>query len=132
MIASTKSRQKASSDFKESLDEVEAYLATDGICTNDLFCSPKIQEPGESGDATDTQGDALKRCQNRVYGGPCQDPEPKVSVLDEDGGECVAPESDEEVVDEMLYQSLMKNSTFRKSRKIVVPEPLISGDCTFF
>ncbi len=26
---------------KESLDEVEAYLGTDEICTNDLFGSPK-------------------------------------------------------------------------------------------
>ena len=45
---------EASSDRRESLDEVEAYLATDGICTNDLFGSPKIQQPSESGDATDT------------------------------------------------------------------------------
>jgi hypothetical protein len=50
---------KASSDSRENLDEVEAYLATDENCTNDLFGSPKIQQPGESGDATDTQGDAL-------------------------------------------------------------------------
>jgi hypothetical protein len=34
------------------------YLATDGIRTNDLFGSPMIQQPGESGNATDTQGDA--------------------------------------------------------------------------
>jgi len=38
---------EASSDLRESLDEVEAYLATGGICTNDLFGSPKIQQPGE-------------------------------------------------------------------------------------
>jgi hypothetical protein len=37
-------------------------------------------------------------------------------------------ESDEEVVDEMLYQSPMKNSTRSKSRKVVVPEPLILSD----
>ena len=48
---------EASSDSGESLDEFEAYLATDGICTNDLFGSPMIQQPGESQDATDTQGD---------------------------------------------------------------------------
>ena len=39
---------EASSDRRESLDEVEACLATDGICTNDLFGSPMIQQPGES------------------------------------------------------------------------------------
>ncbi len=32
-----------------------------------------------------------------------QVPEPEVSASDEDGGKCVAPKSDEEVVDEMLY-----------------------------
>ncbi len=57
-----------------------------------------------------------------------QDPEPEVSVSDEDGGECVAPESDEEVVDETFYQSPMKNRTMSKSRKVVVPEPLIPSD----
>ncbi len=48
--------------------------------------------------------------------------------MDEDGDECVAPESDEEVVDETLYQSPMKNHTMSKSRKVVVPEPLIPSD----
>ncbi len=45
---------KESVGSRESLDEVEAYLATKGICTNDLFGSPKIQQPGASGDAMDT------------------------------------------------------------------------------
>ena len=53
-----------------------------------------------------------------------QDPGPQVSVSDEDGDECVAAESDEEIVDETLRQSPMKNSTSSKSRKVVVPEPL--------
>ncbi len=57
-----------------------------------------------------------------------QDPEPEVSVSDGDGGECVAPESDEEIVDETLYQSPMKNGTMSKSRKVVVPELLIPSD----
>ncbi len=34
---------EASLDRRKSLDEVEAYLATDENCTNDLFGSPKIQ-----------------------------------------------------------------------------------------
>ena len=34
---------QASVGRRESLDDVEAYLATDVICTNDLFDSPKIQ-----------------------------------------------------------------------------------------
>ena len=54
-----------------------------------------------------------------------QDLESEVGVSDEDGGECVAPESDEEIVDEMLCQSPMKNSTRSKSLKVIVPEPLI-------
>ncbi len=57
-----------------------------------------------------------------------QDTEPEVSASYEDGGECVAPESDEEIVDETLHQSLMKNSTRSKSRKVVVPDPLIPSD----
>ena len=39
---------EASSDRRESLDEVKAYLAFDGIDNNDLFGSPMIQQPGES------------------------------------------------------------------------------------
>ena len=85
---------EASSDRRESLDEVEAYLATDGICTNDLFGSPMIQQPGESRDATDTQGYALQSLSTEDLD---QDPEPEVSVLDEDGSKFVAPESDEEI-----------------------------------
>ena len=73
----------------------------------------------------DTQGDALETLSTEDLD---HDQEPEVSVLDEDGGECVAPESDEEVVDETLYQSPMKNSTRSKSRKVVVPDPLIPSD----
>jgi hypothetical protein len=51
---------KASLVRNESLDFIESYLSTDEICTNDLFGSPKIQQPGESCNATDTQGDALE------------------------------------------------------------------------
>ncbi len=110
--------REASTDCRESLDEVKAYLATDEICTNDIFGSPKIQQPGESGDATDTQGDALETLSTEdLY----QDLEPEVSVSDDDGGEFVAPESDEEIVDETLYQSPMKNRTRSKSQKVVVP-----------
>ncbi len=53
-------------------------------------------------------------------------------MSDEDGGECVAPESDEEIVDKMLCEilmkSLMKNLTRSKSRKVIVPEPLMPSD----
>ena len=57
-----------------------------------------------------------------------QDLESEVGVSDEDGGECVAPESDEEIVDETLCQSPMKNSTRRNSRKVIVPELLMPSD----
>ena len=57
-----------------------------------------------------------------------EDPEPEDSALDEDGNECAAAESDEEIVDETLHQSPMKNSTRSKSRKVVVPEPLLLSD----
>ena len=84
-----------------------------------------IQQPGESRDATDTQGDAPETLLlEDLY----QDFESEVGVSDEDGSECVAPESDEETVDEMLCQSPMKNSTRSKSLKVVVPEPLIPSD----
>ncbi len=49
-------------------------------------------------------------------------------MSDEDGGECVAPESDEEIVDEKLCQSPMKNRTRSKSLKVIVPEPLMPSD----
>ncbi len=38
----------ASVDSRESLDEIAAYLAIDGSCTNELFCTPEIQGPSES------------------------------------------------------------------------------------
>ncbi len=36
--------------------------------------------------------------------------------------------SDEEILDETLHQSQMKNQTRSKSRKVVVPEPLLPSD----
>ncbi len=74
---------EASSGHRESLDKVEAYLATDEICTNDIFGSPKSQQPGEFGNATDTQGNALETLSMEDLN---QDPEPEVSVSVEDGG----------------------------------------------
>ncbi len=116
---------EASSDGRESLDKIKAYIVTDGIDTNDLFGSPMIQQPGESRDATDTQGDAPETLHTEdLY----QDLESEVGVSDEGGRECVAPESDEEIVDEKLCQSPMKNCTRSKSRKVIVPEPLIPSD----
>jgi hypothetical protein len=68
---------KASLGSRESLDDVEAYLATNEICTNDLFGSLKIQQPGESGDATDTQGYASETLSTKdLY----QDAESEVGV----------------------------------------------------
>jgi hypothetical protein len=49
-------------------------------------------------------------------------------VSDEDGDECIAAESDEVIMDETLHQSPMKNHTRSKSRKAVVPEPLLLSD----
>ncbi len=88
---------EASVDRRESHDEVETYLAINGSCTNELFGTPKIQEPSESGDATDTRGDVLETLTTEDLE---QDPEPEVSVSDEDGDDCVAAESDEGIVDE--------------------------------
>ena len=68
----------------------------DGIDTNDLFGNPMIQQPGESRDAMDTQGDAPETLHT---GDLYQDFESEVGVWDEDGGECIAPESDEEIED---------------------------------
>ncbi len=75
----------------------------------------------ESGNTTDTRGDALETLTTDLE----QDPEQEVSVSDEDGDECTTAELDEEIVDEKLCQSPMKNSTRNKSQKVVVPEPLL-------
>ncbi len=87
---------KESVGSRENLDEVKAYLATNESCTNELFGTPKIQQPGESGDATDTQGDALETLTTEDLN---QDPGTEEGVSDEDGSECFAPESDGEIVD---------------------------------
>jgi hypothetical protein len=57
-----------------------------------------------------------------------EEPEPENIALDEDGSECAAADSDEEIVDETLHQSSIKNSTRSKYRKFVVPEPLRLSD----
>ncbi len=44
---------EASVGSRESLDEIKAHVSIDGSCTNELFGTPDIQEPSESGDATD-------------------------------------------------------------------------------
>jgi hypothetical protein len=41
---------------------------------------------------------------------------------------CSAAELDEEMVDEIFHQSQIKNSTRRKSLKVVVPEALLLSD----
>ncbi len=74
----------ASVDRRESLYEVIAHLSIDGSCTRELFGTPELQEPSESGDATDAQGDALETLTMEYLE---QDPEPEVSVSDEDGYE---------------------------------------------
>ncbi len=53
----------------------------------------------ESRDATDARGDALETLTMDYLE---QNPEQEVSVSDKDGHECVAAESDEEIVDETL------------------------------
>ena len=84
-----------------------------------------IQQPGESRDATDTQGDAPETLHAEdLY----PDYKSEVGVSDEDGCECVAPESDEEIVDETLCESPMKNHTRSKSWKVVVHAPLLLSD----
>jgi hypothetical protein len=47
----------------------------DESCTNELFGTPKIQQPAESEDATDTQGDALETLSTEDLN---QDPETEV------------------------------------------------------
>ncbi len=76
----------------------------------------------KSGDATDTRGDALETLNTEDL------EQPEVSVSDEDGDDCVAAGSDEEIVDETLRQSPMKNLTRSKSRKVVEPEQLLLSD----
>jgi hypothetical protein len=107
---------------RESLDRVEAHFSTDWSCTRELFGTPEIQGPSESRDATDARGNALDTLTMDYLK---EDPEQEDSVLDEDVNECAAAESDEEILDETLHQSPIKNSTSlrSKSRKVVVPEP---------
>jgi hypothetical protein len=50
---------EASVDRRDGLDEVQAHLAIGWSCTNKLFGTPEIQLPSESGDATNTRGNAL-------------------------------------------------------------------------
>ncbi len=113
-------------DRRGSFDEVEIYLAIDESCTNKLFAQ-EIQGPKESGDVTDARGNALDTLTMDYLK---ENPKPEDSVPDEDGNECVAAESDEEIVDETLCQSPMKNRTRSKSRKVLlpVPEPLLPSD----
>ncbi len=116
---------KASVDRRESLNEVEPHFSIDGSCTSELFDTPVIQGPSESGNATDARGNALDTLTTDYLE---EDPEPEDSALNEDGYTCAAAESDEEIVNETLHQNLVKNSTRNKSQKVVVPEPLLPTD----
>ncbi len=87
--------------------------------------TPEIQELSESGDATDAQGDARETLTMEYLE---QDPEPEVSMSDEDGNNSVAAQSDGEIVVETIRQGPMKNSTRSKSRKVIVPESLLPSD----
>ncbi len=92
---------------------------TDKSCTNELFGTPKIQQPGESGNATDTQGDALETLSMEDLN---QDPGPEVGVSDGYGGECIAPELVTHkfvCVDAAGYRCLYsKGGTLKRSMKI--------------
>ncbi len=46
---------EASVDSRESLDEIEAHFSIDWSCTSELFGTPEIQGPSESGDAKDAK-----------------------------------------------------------------------------
>jgi hypothetical protein len=111
---------EASVDCRESLDKFEANFSINWSCTNQLFGTPS-----ESEDATDARGNALDTLTTEYLE---QDPEPEDSAPDEDGNECAAAESDEEIVDETIRQSPMKNRTRSKSLKVFVPEPLLPSD----
>ncbi len=51
--------------------------------------------------------------------------EDRNSASDKDGNECDAAESDDDIVDEKIQQSPMKNRTRSKSRKVAVPDTLL-------
>ena len=50
------------------------------------------------------------------------------SASEGDGDGCAAAESDGDIVDETILPSLMKNRTRSKSKKVIIPEPLMCSD----
>ncbi len=50
------------------------------------------------------------------------------SASDNDGDECTADDSDEEIVDKKIPPSPMKDHTRSKSRKVVLPEAQMCSD----
>ncbi len=57
-----------------------------------------------------------------------QGSEDEDSASDKDGDECAAAESEEEIVDETVPQSQLKNRISSKSRKVIVPKALLCSE----
>ena len=119
--------REASTGRASISDEVKARTSIDGILTDNLFGTTDFQKAFESGDVTDPQGDAQEALIINDTA-PEQGSENEDSASDSDSDECTAAESEEEIVAETVQPSPMKHQTRSKSRKVVLPEPLMCSD----
>ena len=101
---------EASVDRASSSDEVNARTSFDGSLNDDLFGDTDIHKALESGDVTDQQGNAQE---DPIMNDSAPELESgnEDSASDKDGDECATAESDDEIVDETVSPSPMKNHT---------------------
>ncbi len=111
---------KESVDSRLSLDEVEARMSIDGSWTDELFGTPEIRKALESENVMNVQGDAHDvLTMKEAYGD---------SAEDKEGNELAAAESGDDIVEEKIPPSPMKNRTRSKSRTVIVPEAPMCSD----
>ena len=117
---------EASVDRASSSDEVDARTSFDGSLNENLFGDQDIQKALESRNVMDRQGDQEDPSTD--------DPTPELesdsedSASDEEAHECAAAKSDDDIVDETVSPSPMKNRTRSKARKVTIPAPIMCSD----
>ena len=111
---------EASVDQAGSSDEVDARMSFDGSLNENIFGDPDVQKALESRDVMDQQGDAQE---DPIMNDSALElePESEDGDSDKDGDECAAVESDDDIVDETVSPSPMKNGTRSKARKVMIP-----------
>ena len=118
---------EASVDQASSSDEIDARTSLDGSLDENLFDDQDVQKALESRDVMDQQGDAQED-QIADDSTPELESDSEDSASDKEGDECTAAESEDNIVDETVSPSPTKIRTRSKSRKVIIPAPVMCSN----